>query len=334
MKKKVFIDSDMGWDDVLSIAYLMKDPGVEIIGLTVTGCGETNLGWGMLIAQHLLGIGGHHHVPLGRGTDTPLSLNNVFPQPFKNDMNDIMGLIGTLNPAQLPQVSAKPAWELLHDTLKASTDKVTVLSLGGFTTLAKLLALKPAARDLARIERIVAMAGAVHVDGNVAALNNALPAWDQGSRYSSNHYAEWNVFVDPLATEQVLQSEIPVTLVPLDACNHVILDPSYVATITATDPIATLVGNVFKKKTGDNAEGNLPVPIFDPLATLLMTGAVTANRTLSEYLAVDVEQTEQDNHCGQLRVTDHGSRKIDYVTGVSQAQFARQFAAVINRPIA
>jgi hypothetical protein len=33
-----------------------------------------------------------------------------------------------------------------------------------------------------------------------------------------------------------------------------------------------------------------------------------------------------------LRVESQGSRKIDYVTGVSQAQFARQFAAVINRP--
>lgn len=330
MTKKVFIDSDIGWDDVLSIAYLMKDPSVEIIGLGITGCGETDLGWGTIIAQHLLGIGNHATVPVARGTDVPLALTNVFPQPFKNDMNDIMGLLGTLNPTQLPAVSAKPAWELLHDTLKASTDTITVLSLGGFTTLAKLLELKPAASDLAKIERIVAMAGAVYVDGNVAALNGALPAWDQGSRYSSNHYAEWNVFVDPLAADIVFKSAIPLTLVPLDACNQVILDPSYTDKITATDPVATLVRNVFRKKTGDNAEGALPVPIFDPLATLLMTGAISANKTLSEYLSVVVEETAQDNHCGQLRVEHSGLRTIDFVVGVSQTSFARQFANVIN----
>ena len=328
--KKVIIDSDMGWDDVLSIAYLMKDPGVEIIGLTVTGCGETDLGWGTIIAQHLLGIGNHSHVPVARGTDVPLALNNVFPQLFKNDMNDIMGLLGSLNPKELPTLSPKPAWEFLHDTLKSATGKVTILSLGGFTNFAKLLDLKPAASDLAKIERIHAMAGAVYVDGNVAALNGALPAWDQGSRYSSNHYAEWNVFVDPLATDRLLKSELPLTLVPLDACNQVILDASYEAKITATDPVANLVRGIFDKKTHENAEGNLPVPIFDPLATLLMTGAVTANKVDSQYLSVELGEHEHDNHCGQLRVETSGSRKVDIVLGVSQTQFARQFAQVIN----
>lgn len=330
MKKKVIIDSDMGWDDVLSIAYLMKDPSVEIVGLAVTGCGETDLGWGTIIAQHLLGIGGHHHVPVARGTDVPLALHNVFPQPFKNDMNDIMGLLGSLNPRELPTVAAKPAWEWLHDTLKASTGTVTLLSLGGFTNVAKLLALKPAASDLAKIERIVAMAGAVYVDGNIAALNNAMPAWDQGSRYSSNYHAEWNVFVDPTAADIVFKSELPLTLVPLDACNQVILDPTYKAKITATDPVATLVRNVFDKKTGDNAEGALPVPIFDPLATLLMTGAVPANKAEAQYLSVETAEAEQHNQCGKLRVEHSGSRKIEFVLGVSQTLFANQFAKVIN----
>lgn len=330
MKRNVIIDSDMGWDDVLSIAYLMKDPTVQIIGLTVTGCGETDLGWGVIIAQHLLGIGQHLDTPVARGTNVPLKLDNVFPQPFKNDMNDIMGLLGTLNPERLPPLSTKPAWELLHDTLKATTQPVTLLSLGGFTNLAKLLALKPAASDLAKIERVVAMAGAVYVDGNVAALNGAMKAWDQGSRYSSNYHAEWNVFVDPEAADIVFKSALPLTLVPLDACNQVILDPSYIDTITATDPVANLVRNVFKKKTGDNAEGNLPVPIFDPLATMLMAGGLKANKVDRQFLSVVTGQTEEDNHCGQLQVQATGSRQIDIVLGVSQTLFARQYAKVIN----
>ncbi|MGC1330740.1 MAG: nucleoside hydrolase, partial [Pseudomonas sp.] len=113
-------------------------------------------------------------------------------------------------------------------------------------------------------------------------------------------------------------------------CNQVILDPSYTARITATDPVATLVRNVFEKKTGDNQEGALPVPIFDPLATLLMTGGVAANKTLSEFLSVETKETEQDNHCGQVRVEPSGSRPIDFVVGVSQTQFAQQYANVIN----
>jgi len=35
-KKRVIVDTDMGWDDVLSILYLIKNPEIEIIGITVT----------------------------------------------------------------------------------------------------------------------------------------------------------------------------------------------------------------------------------------------------------------------------------------------------------
>ncbi|WP_205504759.1 nucleoside hydrolase, partial [Pseudomonas viridiflava] len=110
-----------GWDDVLSIAYLMKRPDIDIVGITVTSCGETDLGWGVIIARHLLGIGNRLDTVVARGTDTPLEHDYRFPQDFKNDMNDVMGLLGTLNPAQLPTLSDTPAWTFLFETIKNST---------------------------------------------------------------------------------------------------------------------------------------------------------------------------------------------------------------------
>ncbi len=41
------------------------------------------------------------------------------------------------------------------------------------------------------------MGGAINVDGNVSALNNSAPENNQGSVYGTNHYAEWNIFLDP-----------------------------------------------------------------------------------------------------------------------------------------
>ncbi|MCF5707156.1 nucleoside hydrolase [Pseudomonas syringae] len=333
MNRKVIIDTDMGWDDVLSIAYLMKRPDIDIIGVTVTGCGETDLGWGVIIAQHLLGIGGRLDTVVARGTDTPLKHDYRFPQDFKNDMNDVMGLLGSLNPLQLPPLSDTPAWVFLFETIKNSPDPITVLSLGGFTNIAKMLSLSTVEDDFAKFDGIYAMAGAVYVDGNVAALNNAQAIWDQGPAYSSNVYAEWNVFVDSVAANTVFGSALPMTLVPLDACNQVVLDPSYSTLITATDPVATLVRQVLEIKSGSHAEGSLPVPIFDPLATLLMAGGISATKINAEYLAVDTTGSERDNHCGQILVKDSGSRRISFVTGVSQTAFARNFAQVVNRPL-
>ncbi len=57
VRKKVIVNTDMGWDDVLSILYLMKHPAIEIVGVAVTGCGETNLRWGQVIARTLMELG-------------------------------------------------------------------------------------------------------------------------------------------------------------------------------------------------------------------------------------------------------------------------------------
>lgn len=326
--KKVIVDTDMGWDDVLSISYLMKNPAIEIIGITVTGCGETDLRWGTIIAKTLMELGNQINAKICVGTSTPLKFDHVFPQSFKDDMNDIMGLIGSLNPETLISVDDRPAWEYISDVLNKTEEDITILSLGGFTNLAKMLELYPSAK-IDKIAGVYAMAGAVYVDGNVAALNGAQTDWNQGPIYESNYVAEWNVFVDPLAAKKVFKSQIPITLIPLDACDYVLLSPNYIDRITATDPIATLVKNIFKKKTGSSDEG-IPVPIFDPLATMIMADGIERYQTHSEYLDVNTTDTEVDNQCGRTYVVDSGARKITIVQGVSQHAFATNFSKVIN----
>ena len=328
IRKHVIIDTDMGWDDILSILYVMKNPTINIVGITVTGCGETDLRWGTIIAKTLMELGARTSVPVAVGTDAPLMFNHVFPQGFKNDMNDIMGLLGSLNPEKSLDIDTRPAWKFLADTIDQSENKITILSLGGFTYLATMLELYPETQ-IRNIENVYAMAGAVYVDGNVSLLNNAQPEWDQGPLYGTNYSAEWNVFVDPVAAKSVFNSEIPITLVPLDACDYVILGPEYVDKITATDDLATLVKKIFEKKTGSSDEG-IPVPIFDPLATVIMADGMKDYQVHREYLDVNITETMEDNQCGKTYVVETGGRKIDIVQGVSQVQFAANFSTVIN----
>ena len=325
--RTVIIDTDMGWDDVLSILYLLKKPDINIAGITVTGCGEANLPWGTTIALTLLEVAGRTDVPVCGGTETPLKYDHCFPQPFREDMNGLMGLLDSL-PKPSREPDPRTAWEFLSDTLNQASEPLTILSLGGFTNFGRMFLDCPDTK-LKMIDRIYAMAGAVFVDGNVDLLNNACAQWDQGPLYSSNNRAEWNMFVDPLAAKMVFDSEIPLTIIPLDACNYVLLLPDTVAALHPNDPVGNLAKRILDQKTGPYDE-TIPVPIFDPLATMVMCGDLNRYQYLTGYFDVDVSNAPANNTSGAIVPVIDGSRIIQVVQGVSCKEFTDTFAAVMN----
>lgn len=326
--KQVIIDTDMGWDDTLSLLYLLKKPDIEILGITVTGCGETNLRWGQAIALAVLELANRPDVPVCAGTETPLKFVHVFPQPFRDEMNSLMGLLDSLPVRSDHTPDPRPAWQFLSETLNQAREPVTILSLGGFTNFGRMFREYPRTR-LERIETLYAMAGAVFVDGNVALLNNACPEWDQGPLYASNQRAEWNMFVDPVAAKMVFDSPVPLTLIPLDAANYVLLSPGDVDTLRPKDAPGRLAKRILEQKTGPYDE-TIPVPIFDPLAAMVMAGDLEQYQYVSGYFDVDVSDAPNNNTSGMILPVATGSRKIKAVQGVSRRQFSQAFAAVLN----
>jgi len=101
------------------------------------------------------------------------------------------------------------AVELLTSVIQSSPIKVTVLTLGPVTNVAEALQKSPSLID--NIERVYLMGGAVNVPGTVGTSGVGI----------TNTTAEWNIYVDPYAANFVVQSNAPITLVPLDATNQV-----------------------------------------------------------------------------------------------------------------
>ncbi len=321
----VIIDTDMGWDDVLAIAYLMKCPNVNILGITVTGCGETHLKNGVEIAQRLLKLG-NVKAPVSAGASEPSQYNHHFPEPFREMMDGSCHQLDNL-PVVTEPCDPRTAWDFMRDQLSSVEGQITILSLGGFTNIARLFELEPKAQ-IENIKNIVVMGGAINVDGN------SDPDWDQGKLYGTNYHAEWNIFLDPLAAKKVFFTDVPMVLVPLDACNDVILQPIYYDLITSNDPVAKFTKGLLYSKTKGPDKEALPLPIFDPLAAMVMSDHMKHVSYQQLKLDVNIIDTPQDNMCGQTYVTRvEDVRPINVAMGVSEIEFQQVWSDVFNSPV-
>jgi purine nucleosidase len=127
-------------------------------------------------------------------------------------------------PGNVGEVPRRDAVEVLAETLASSVDPITLVPLGPWTNLADLVEKHPDV--LEHVAGIHAMAGAIDAPGNVA-VDEVTP----------ENGVEWNIGVDPDAAAAVFASDLPITLVPLDATNAVPV-PADIATTFGEDHAA------------------------------------------------------------------------------------------------
>lgn len=320
--KKVIVDTDMGWDDWLAILFLMQHPDVQLLGITVTGVGEAHLKPGVQNALNLLELGGKKNVPVCAGTSKPLIYSNVFPADFRAQIDKMFNLELPVSP-----ISADPrsAVDFLRQTLQNANEPITILSLGGLTNLGTLLCSYPREFD-DKIERIYIMGGAIKADGNVAPF---------GGNYPTNTTAEWNIFVDVLGAQIVINSDIPITLVPLDVTNQVELTLDFVLDFAkaARTPCADFAAKILISKLGQDISQGFQEYFYDPLAAAVMVGTdglVTETENLKLRVVQDLD--EADDHSGQLIIDDsQPMRPIQTCISVNGDIFKKTYIDILNR---
>lgn len=192
---RVVVDTDLAPDDLVALAFLLSSPDAEVVAVTVSGTGEVRCPAGLDVVRGLLAKTGHEGVPTACGRSAPLTGDRSFPTPWRDAADDAWGLS---LPAAQPAGPALSAERLLARSL--APGGVTLLTLGPLTNVA--VAFRDDPGLAAAVESIVVMGGAVDVPGN---------APEPGSQ------AEWNMYIDPAAAEEVLASGAPVVMVGLDA---------------------------------------------------------------------------------------------------------------------
>lgn len=199
------IDTDVGVDDAIAMAYFIKQPTIQIKAITIEADGNASCVPAYHNVLNILKLLHHPSIPVACGSAVPLCEDHRFPlklRKFENTFADSIFQASNLNP---PKLSAP---ELLVSVLRAAKQPINILAIGPLTNLAHVFKQNPVLKK--KIRMIYLMGGAVHVPGNIASVYPG-----------KSNVAEWNIYFDPCAAKEVFASGVPITLVPLDITNKV-----------------------------------------------------------------------------------------------------------------
>ena len=215
-QKLVLMDHDGAIDDFLSLILLMTMKEVELIGIVVTPA-DCYIEAATNVSRKILDLMGCSNITVARSTVRGI---NPFPPDFRRDCTIInhFPILNEQNAIATP-LSEITGQQFIVRQLRNAPEPVTLMVTGPLTTVAEAIAAEPKMTE--KIAEIVWMGGALTVGGNV----------QKGYALEHDGTAEWNVFWDAIAAKQIWDTDIALTLCPLDLTNSVPVTQEFIRTL-------------------------------------------------------------------------------------------------------
>ena len=266
---KIIIDTDPGTDDAVAILIALAHfSDQEILGIT-TVAGNVGVKVGTINALRILEHAGRNNINVYEGESSPLKRELLTAEW----VHGTDGLGGVPFPEPSKTEEDLDAVSFLKQSISSSEEKVTLCVLGPMTNIGKALIAKPEISD--NIEQIIFMGGS-------ATGGNTTPA------------AEFNILVDPDATEIVLHSGTKLVMMGLDVTHQAISSSDRIQNIseTKTKTSQLLIGlmsrlanlEIVKKKFPDGT------PVHDAFVTAYL---VDSSLTTGNFVNVEVETSSE-----------------------------------------
>lgn len=307
----VVIDTDCDLDDMLAIVYLVKNPRAEVKGITTVGDGISHWEYGAQNVLNVLELIGHPRIPVSFGARDSLSPVGSYPPNWRQQADMMSGI-------KLPQSSVRPIAEkgadFIIDIATKHEGKFTLLCIGPLTNIALAIEKKPEIKD--KIERIFIMGGALLSPGNIEGKPMGF----------KNRVAEYNIFLDAKAAQDVFDSGIPIILVPLDVVEHASAKPFYdMLAENRKTPAANLVYEILKPSVKNKKR--MREFLWDPVTAVLFT-----NPNIAQYRDLKiVVNLRKGPEYGRLIMGSKGT-PVQVVTQIDTDTFYDIFLKTLNRP--
>jgi pyrimidine-specific ribonucleoside hydrolase len=307
--KPVIFDTDMAHEDMFAALFLLSHPNVNVRAITVSGTGEAHCGPGVAHALGLVQLSGHTNIPVACGRETPLAGDHVFPADWRQAVDDAYRV-------EIPAGGAASdlsASDLLIDIVQGSKEPISIVAVGPLTNIAEALQKSPEIKS--NIKEIYIMGGALKVDGNVGNSGVGI----------QNKYAEWNIYIDPVAANIVFKSGIPINLVPLDATQDVPVTRDFYKVLdkNRNTPAANLVYDLLTANLDFVDSGGFQ--FWDSLTAAVFTEQSIASFKDAQLIVVDKEGSES----GRTKSDPNGAN-VKVAVGANQNQFEQLFLTILN----
>lgn len=245
--RKIWLDTDPGFDDWLTMLMLAANPDLDWLGVSVVA-GNAPLD---ITHGNALKIKAHYGlaVPIYAGCAEPLS-------GVIETAQSILGVGGMrTSGAPLPDVGTAGeqahAVDALIDAIRRHPGQITVVAIAPMTNLATALAKAP---DIAeQIVEIVMMGGSAGTGNHTAA-------------------AEFNIYSDPEAADRVFRAGVPIRMFGLNLCRQLMVSKTEVERIKELGtPRARWLAGYFdgylQIRSPDRSQ---PMPVYDPVVALYL----------------------------------------------------------------
>lgn len=208
MVKNIFIDTDMGYDDLVAIGMLLLCKKFQIKAISVAD-GITDLNKGIVNLARILTWFQKTNVPIITGTKL---VRKKVPFPLDTQRTNKLSLLAKMPISKTPsrKIIISPSIESPYSSISQLEEKPILICLGPLTNIAKLIK-KYGKNFTSRISRIFLMGGAIDVPGNI-------PPWN---------LAEYNTFLDPQAAKTVFATDLPITMISIDSTRLVPAMPQF-----------------------------------------------------------------------------------------------------------
>ncbi|KAI8093074.1 N-D-ribosylpurine ribohydrolase [Halteromyces radiatus] len=196
----VWLDCDPGHDDAMAMILAGYNPKLRLLGISTCHGNQVHESTTRNAAL-ILKAAGMDHLKVIPGQSKPLMRASIISPEIHGES----GLDGTfVFPAYDPSLvqSDEKAVLYLARLIQGMDEPITLIATGPLTNYALLLTLYPELHS--KIKQILFMGGAI-------SSGNRTPC------------SEFNVLADPESTWIVVQSDIPVTMVPLEVTHKALL---------------------------------------------------------------------------------------------------------------
>ena len=258
----IILDCDPGHDDAMAIILAGYSPKIKLLGIsTVSGNGAIEK-----VTENALRVCtlAKINVPIAQGSGVSL----LGAAEAATDIHGETALDGADLPAPAFALQKMSGVELIGKLVRESTEKVTLVATGPLTNIALFLKLYP--ELVTNVEQIVFMGGSA-------------------SRGNRTPYAEFNIWMDPEATDVVLKSGLPLTMCGLDVTHQALVTKEVFGELEAmgTELSKKIIGLMkFFAKTYDEVFEMPDPPLHDPVAVAFLIDPTVVT---CKFVNVEVE---------------------------------------------